>query len=98
MTAAFAASLGMVEPYGAIFEPPEPNSPAAEAKIMDGDVVTAINGVALMNSKDFATRISEMAPGSLVNLTTYRNGQLMEARLTLGASKCPANNVARAAA
>jgi serine protease Do len=98
MTAAFAASLGMVEPYGAIFEQPEPNSPAAEAKIMEGDVVAAVNGVALMNSSDFAPRISEMAPGSLVNLTTYRNGQLMQTRLTLGAAKCPANNTARAPA
>ena len=28
MTAAFAESLGMAEPYGAIFEQPEPGSPA----------------------------------------------------------------------
>jgi hypothetical protein len=29
MTSAYAASLGMVQPYGAIFEQPEPGSPAA---------------------------------------------------------------------
>jgi serine protease Do len=42
MTAPFAESLGMAEPYGAIFERPEPNSPAAAAQIEAGDVLTAI--------------------------------------------------------
>src|SRR5881396_3528833 len=43
MTAAFAESLGMAEPYGAVFERPEPGSPAATAGIEQGDVLTAIN-------------------------------------------------------
>jgi hypothetical protein len=42
MTAAFAASLGMAVPYGAIFDQPEPGSPAANAHIEQGDVLTAI--------------------------------------------------------
>ena len=48
MTAAFAESLGMAEPYGAIFEQPEPGSPAATAGIEQGDVLTAINGAYVM--------------------------------------------------
>src|SRR5262245_47510846 len=44
MTKAFAESLGMAEPYGAIFDRPEPGSPAAAAGIQQGDVLTAING------------------------------------------------------
>jgi membrane-associated protease RseP (regulator of RpoE activity) len=54
MTAAFAQSLGMAEPYGAIFDRPEPGSPAATAGIEQGDVLTAINGSPLMRSSDFA--------------------------------------------
>jgi len=88
MTAAFAASLGMAEPYGAILGQPEPGSPAAAGEIEAGDVVTAINGAPLKSSSDFAPIISKMAPGSLINLTTYRNGELMEIRLTVGSSKC----------
>src|SRR5262249_25697861 len=41
MTAAFAASLGMAVPYGAIFEQPEPGGPAANAHIEQGDVLAA---------------------------------------------------------
>jgi len=37
MTRAFADSLGMVEPYGAIFGKPRPGSPAAQAGIEAGD-------------------------------------------------------------
>jgi hypothetical protein len=43
ITRAFADTLGMVEPYGAIFGQPKPGSPAAKARIEAGDVITAIN-------------------------------------------------------
>ena len=77
MTRAFADSLGMVEPYGAIFGQPRPGSPAAQAGIEAGDVITAINGTPLTRSRDFAAKISKRAPGSVIYLTTFRNGELM---------------------
>jgi len=86
MTRAFADSLGMVEPYGAIFGQPKPGGPAAHAGIEAGDVITAINGA--LRSRDFATIISKRAPGSVIYLTTFRNGELMEIKLTLGYSNC----------
>jgi predicted metalloprotease with PDZ domain len=89
MTTQFADSLGMVEPYGAIFDRPEPGSPAANAGIEPGDVITAISGSPLTDSSDFATIISAMAPGSMVYLITFRNGQMIEVRLVLGSSTCP---------
>jgi serine protease Do len=89
MTAAFAESLGMVEPYGAIFERPEEGSPAADAGIEEGDVVTQIDGMPLIRFGDFATIISRMSPGTLITLVTFRNGTLIELRITLGSSKCP---------
>jgi S1-C subfamily serine protease len=89
MTKPFAESLGMTELYGAIFDRPEPNSPAAQAHIEAGDVLTAINGVPLSSSSAFIPTISAMAPDTEVDLTTYRDGQLMERIVTLGSSKCP---------
>jgi serine protease Do len=88
MTAAFAESLGMAEPYGAIFEQPEPGSPAATAGIEQGDVLTAINGSPLMRSSDFAGIISMMAPGTSVYLDTSRDGETREVSLTLGSTQC----------
>jgi hypothetical protein len=56
MTRPFANSLGMTELYGAIFDQPKPNSPAAQANIEAGDVVTAINGSPLGSWRDFIKR------------------------------------------
>jgi S1-C subfamily serine protease len=89
MTRPFADSLGMTEIYGAIFDQPQPNGPAAQAKIQAGDVITAINGSPLASWKDFTPAISAMAPGTDVYLTTYRDGQLIDVSLILGSSKCP---------
>ncbi|HXW31427.1 MAG TPA: PDZ domain-containing protein [Xanthobacteraceae bacterium] len=88
MTAAFADSLGMADPYGAIFDQPEPGGPAATAGIEQGDVLTAINGSPLMRASDFAKTISMMAPGTSVYLNTSRNGEIMQITLILASSPC----------
>jgi hypothetical protein len=88
MTSAFADSLGMVEPYGAIFDQPEPGSPAANAGIEPGDIITAINGSPLKGASDFVAIISTMAPDSMIYLSTFRNGEMIEVRLVLGSSIC----------
>jgi S1-C subfamily serine protease len=88
MTRPFADSLGMVEPYGAIFDRPKAGSPAAQAGIEAGDVITAIDCQTLARSRDFATIIAKRAPGSVIYLTTFRNGELMEIKLTLGYANC----------
>jgi serine protease Do len=88
MTAPFAESLGMAEPYGAIFERPEPGSPAAAAHIEAGDVLTAINGSPLMRSSDFAGIISAMAPGTSVYLDTWRDRQATQVTVVLGSAPC----------
>lgn len=88
ITAAFAESLDMTELYGAIFNQPDPDGPAANAGIQAGDVITAINGSWLMTWSDFATIISMTAPGTDVFLSTYRNGDLIEVKVTLGSAEC----------
>jgi len=90
MTAAFAESLGMVEPYGAIFGQPESGGPAAAAHIEQGDVLTAINGSPLMRSTDFAEIISVMAPNATVYLDTRRDGVAMQIKVILGSAPCRA--------
>jgi C-terminal processing protease CtpA/Prc len=89
MTRAFADSLGMAEPYGAIFDQPEAGSPAAAAGIQAGDVITAINGSPVMRSGDFAAMIAALAPNTTATLSTSRDGQTIEVMLMTGSGKCP---------
>ena len=88
MTRAQAESLGMLNPHGAIFGQPKPGSPAARAGIQAGDVITAINGAPLVDSRNFAGMISRRAPRSVIYLTIFRNGQLLEIKVTLGYASC----------
>ena len=89
MTAAFADSLGLTARYGAIFDRPARGSPAAQANIEAGDVITAINGVPLSNWRDFAPTIAKTAPGTTVYFTTWRNRQLIDVAVVLGSGRCP---------
>ena len=89
MTVTIADSLDMTEPYGAIFDRPESGSPAANAGLEAGDVITAINGTPLMNWHAFATTIAAISPGTVVYLSTRRNGEPKEVNLTLGSGACP---------
>ena len=83
VNAEIAESLGMPEPYGAMFGEPAPNSPAARAGIQQYDVVTKINGSTLSRASDFAPIISALAPGTTVYLDTWRNRQPMEVKLVV---------------
>jgi S1-C subfamily serine protease len=72
MRAAFADSLGLTETHGAIFDRSKPASPAVNAGIEAGDVVTRINGSPVVNWRDFTTTIQQWRPGMTVYLTTWR--------------------------
>jgi serine protease Do len=95
MTVPVADSLGMTEPYGAIFDRPEIGSPAANAGIEAGDVITAINGTPLMSWHDFTTTIAAISPGTVVYLSTSRNDESKEINLTLGSGTCPPERAGR---
>jgi serine protease Do len=88
MTKPFAESLGMTEPYGAIFDRPQPDSPAAHAKIEAGDVLTTINGEPLRSSRDFAAKIAAFAPGTTIYFDTYRDRQLIGRHVTIRGAPC----------
>jgi serine protease Do len=84
VTAAIADSLGMKAAQGALVDEPQPGSPAAKAGIEAGDVITAVNGKAVKDSRDLARTISMMAPGSDVKLTVLHNGSDRTVTLALG--------------
>jgi serine protease Do len=88
ITKPFAESLGMTEPYGAIFDRPQPGSPAAHARIEAGDVLTTINGEPLETWSDFAAKISAIAPGTTIYLDTYRDRQLIGRHVRVRSAPC----------
>ena len=84
VTSDIADSLGLKEAKGAIVDNPQDNSPAAKAGIEAGDVITAVNGTAIKDSRDLARTIGTMSPGSSVKLDVWHKGENKTMTLNLG--------------
>ncbi len=59
------------------------DSPAAKAGILKDDVITAFNGKAVKNLKDYSNFLKEHKPGDTVTFTIDRNGEKKDVELTL---------------
>ncbi|MHC4055538.1 Do family serine endopeptidase [Bradyrhizobium sp. 25ACV] len=84
VTAEIAESLGLKEARGAIVDNPQDGSPAAKAGIEAGDVITAVNGTAIKDSRDLARTIATLAPGTSVKLDVFHKGDSKTVTLALG--------------
>ncbi len=69
-----ADSLGLKQTAGAIVDEPQDGSPASKAGLKSEDVVTAVDGSAVNDARDFARKIAAVAPGSTVKLSVMRHG------------------------
>jgi serine protease Do len=83
VTPEIAESLGMKEARGAIVDEPRSGSPAEKAGIKAGDVITALNGTAVKDSRDVARRVGMLAPGSSVKFDITREGKSQTVSVTL---------------
>jgi serine protease Do len=94
VTAGIADSLGLRHAQGAIVDQPQPGSPAAKAGIKAGDVITAINGKSVKDSRDLARTIGMMAPGAKVKVALVHKGEAKTLSVTL--TKLPNERTAMA--
>jgi serine protease Do len=83
VTSSIADSLGLKKAEGALVDKAEPASPAAKAGIKAGDVITAVNGKTVKDSRDLARKIGAMTPGSDIKLTYLHDGAVKELSMTL---------------
>ena len=106
ITPEIAENLGLKEKRGALVAEPEHNGPASKAGIEAGDIVTAVNGKTIADSRELARTLSAMPPGTAAKLTVLRKGQertvsvtlaelpeLHEAALTPGAGDRSSGNI-----
>jgi serine protease Do len=84
VTSDIADSLGLKDARGAIVDNPQDGSPAAKAGIEAGDVITAVNGTAIKDSRDLARTIATLAPGTSVKLDVVHKGDSKTVTLALG--------------
>jgi serine protease Do len=83
VSAGIAESLGLKNAEGALVDEAKPDTPAAKAGIQPGDVITAVNGHAIKDSRALAREISGMGPGSSAKLDILRKGEQKTIDVTL---------------
>ncbi len=83
VTPGIAESLGLKQAKGALVDEARPDTPAAQAGIRAGDVITSVNGNTIKDSRALAREISGMAPGSSTTLDILRKGETKTITVTL---------------
>ena len=86
-TQAMAESVGVKNAGGAIVDETMPGTPAAEAGLKPGDVITKLNGKDVKDAADLTLRIGSFKPNDKVELTYLRNGEEKTAQVTLADQK-----------
>jgi serine protease Do len=89
-----AKGFGAPNADGALIAEVTPDSPAAKAGLMAGDVIVDINGKDISSADNLRVTVSQLAPGSEAKVKIYRAGIAKTVSVTLAerpdASRTPA--------
>ena len=94
VTPDIAENMGLKSASGALVAETQKNSPAEEAGVKSGDVITAVDGQTVADPHELARRIAGLGPKKTATLALIRNGAPLAVEVTLGAM--PADKTASA--
>jgi serine protease Do len=82
--AGLAKSFGLPSAEGVLIGDVIPDTPASRANLQKGDIILKVNGEPVNDRTQLSLKISQMAPGTSVQLEIWRNGksQMVTATLT----------------
>jgi serine protease Do len=84
VTPDIARAFNLAEARGAMVADVMPDSPAARAGIMTGDIIVEINGERVADSRALRLKVAQMSPGTSVTLKLLRPDGEREVKLMLG--------------
>jgi serine protease Do len=87
MTPEIASSLGRKDNKGAIVATIVPNGPAAKGGFVQGDVVFALNGKSVEDSKDLTRRVAALPAGATATFNIDRGGAAKVLTVKIGERK-----------
>lgn len=84
LTPEMTASIGAVGTKGAIVADVVEDSPAAAAGFQEGDVILAVNGAGVEDSRDLTQKVAGLHAGERVQFSIMRDGQRRNLSCTVG--------------
>ncbi len=87
VTQDIADGLGLKVAGGALVDQTEPGTPAADAGLKSGDVITKLNGEPVKDAADLTRRVAGLKPGDKADLLYLRDGEEKTASVTLAGQK-----------
>ncbi|MFO7305616.1 MAG: trypsin-like peptidase domain-containing protein [Gammaproteobacteria bacterium] len=78
-----AAALGLDPPAAIRIAAVDPNGPAAIAGLRAHDLVTHLNGQAILNAEDALNRVAAMQPGSTITISALRGRERLHVSAVL---------------
>lgn len=81
LTQALAESFGLPKPEGALVGMVSPDGPGAKAEIKPGDIILALNGQAVRDSRELPPRVADLKPGSEATLSVWRDGKPIDIKI-----------------
>lgn len=78
-----AAALGIDPPVALRISNVDPRGPAAHAGLRRDDLVTHLNGQAIVNAQEALNRVAAMPPGSTLDIRVHRGAQRLNFTATL---------------
>jgi serine protease Do len=79
-----AQAFGLSSTDGALVGEVVAGTPAAEAGVEHGDIITAVDGRHIKTTRDLIDYVSAKGPHATVSLTVLRNGKTLERNVKLG--------------
>jgi S1-C subfamily serine protease len=84
-----AAALDLSVERGALVRAVGPGTPADDAGIQEGDVITALGGDPVASTEEVGERILEFEPGQEVEIELTRGEETLTVTVTLGTRPGP---------
>lgn len=88
-----ANAFGLDKPRGALVDSVEPESPAAKAGVVPGDIILKINDQEIMELNDFSAAMMGLTPGAKARVTVFREGISSETHLDIDEFRMDAASV-----
>lgn len=93
LTTALREHFGVPDDAGVLIAGVEEDSPAFEAGVEVGDIVTAVDGEEVESSADLSRLVRQREEGDTLEVELYRDGRLMTLDLTIAERQRPQFNV-----